>query len=366
VILPLAAAPRGLWYLTRGLGTVTLVLLTLSVALGILDAQRFSIRPKLPRFVVDGLHRNISLLVLVVLALHVMTSVVDTFAPINLIDAFVPFVSHYRPVWLGLGAIALDLLIAVAVTSLVRARLGFRAWRAVHWLAYACWPVALVHGFGTGSDAKQGWMLVLSAACVAVVLGAIAWRATSGWPARRGIRTAALSATVAAPIALVAWLSTGPLASGWARRSGTPPSVLAAVGAGTTKPASSAPSATFRAPFSANLSGTAAQRTVNDGDTAEVSIQATMSGGQSGRLNVTIAGTPLDNGGVSMTSSQVSLGPANQPELYRGRITSLEGTRLNARVSNGSGGTIDLRADLNIEPSGSVTGTLEAAGGAAQ
>jgi len=93
MIVPLAASPRGLWYLTRGLGAVTLILLTLSVVLGILDAQRFNIRPHLPRFLVDGLHRNVSLLVLVVLALHVLTSVVDTFAPINLIDAVVPFVS---------------------------------------------------------------------------------------------------------------------------------------------------------------------------------------------------------------------------------------------------------------------------------
>ena len=70
----------------------------------------------------------------------------------RLVDVVVPFVGAYRPFWLGLGALALDLLAALIVTSLLRARIGLRAWRAVHWVAYACWPVALVHGLGTGSD----------------------------------------------------------------------------------------------------------------------------------------------------------------------------------------------------------------------
>ena len=262
MIVPLAASPRALWYVTRGLGAVTLILLTLSVVLGILDSQRFNVRPHLPRFVVDGLHRNVSLLVLVVLALHIFTSVLDTFAPINLIDAVVPFVSRYRPLWLGLGAIALDLLVAITITSLIRARLGFRAWRAVHWLAYASWPVALVHGLGTGSDAKQGWMLILTAVCVVAVLLAIVWRAGSGWPEQRGIRATALAATAVGPIALIAWLIPGPLGAGWARRAGTPASVLAAVGAGGAAPASSKSSKPgLHVPFSAQLSGSSSQAT---------------------------------------------------------------------------------------------------------
>ena len=85
------------------------------------------------------------------------------------LDAVVPFASAYRPLWLGLGAIAIDLLIALVVTSLVRARLGLRAWRGVHWCRYACWPVALLHGLGTGTDARTPWMQALTAVCVAVV-----------------------------------------------------------------------------------------------------------------------------------------------------------------------------------------------------
>ena len=102
----------------------------------------------------EAVHRNVSLLALAFLMVHILTAVMDSYAPIRLIDAVIPFTSAYRPVWLGLGAIAFDLLLAVAITSLSGAGSATAAWRATHWLAYASWPVALVHGLGTGSDAR--------------------------------------------------------------------------------------------------------------------------------------------------------------------------------------------------------------------
>src|SRR5690349_9921838 len=115
MILLATSGPSPLWYLSRGTGAVALLLLTVSVVLGILDQRRW--RPRgTPRFVLDALHRNVSLLVLALLALHIASSLIDSFAPIRLVDAFVPFASAYRPVWLGLGALAFDLLLAVAIT----------------------------------------------------------------------------------------------------------------------------------------------------------------------------------------------------------------------------------------------------------
>ena len=216
-----------------------------------------------------------------------------------------------------------------------------------------------MHGLATGSDAKQGWMLILTAACVVVVLAAVAWRAGSDWPAHRGIKATALGATVVAPIAFVAWLIPGPLGAGWARRSGTPASVLAAVGAGGSAPASSTASKPgLHVPFSAQLSGSSSQATNDNGD-AVVKITTTMSSGASGSMNVTITGQPLDNGGVSMTSGAVMLGPVGQPQLYRGRITALEGSRFEARVSDGSS-TINLSANVRVDGAGSVSGTVSA------
>jgi predicted ferric reductase len=166
----------GLWYVTRATGLVSLVLLTVSVLLGLLVAGRFT-SDRWPRFLTQGLHRNVSLLVLVFLALHIGATVLDTYTSISLAAAFIPFASAYKPVWLSLGAVALDLLIALIVTSLVRNRLGYRAWRRLHWLAYACWPVAVAHGFGIGTDRSATWVIVLTLACVGCVGATAAWRA---------------------------------------------------------------------------------------------------------------------------------------------------------------------------------------------
>ncbi len=223
--LPAAAGPSAYWYLTRSTGAMALLLLTLAIALGVIDVKRWS-TPLWPRFVVDSLHRNVSLLAMVFLILHILTSVLDSFASIPLIDAFVPFVGSYRPFWLGLGAVAFDLLLAVTLTSLLRQRIGYTSWRAIHWLTYASWPIALLHGLGTGSDVKSTWMLALSLACVAIVAGAVLARVLTG-PKRARLRGAALGGAGAFAVFLLLWLPSGPLGSEWARRSDTPTSLLA-------------------------------------------------------------------------------------------------------------------------------------------
>ena len=220
-----ASGPSLYWYLTRSTGAVALLLLTVAIALGVIDVERWS-TPRWPRFVVDSLHRNVSLLAMVFLVLHILTSVLDSFAPIGLLDAVIPFVGSYRPFWLGLGAVSFDLLLAVTITSLARRRVGHRAWRAVHWLSYASWPVALLHGFGTGSDVKATWLLALSIGCLLAVLAAVLARVLSGWPQNLRTRSAALGGAGVFSLFLLLWLPGGPLGSEWARRSGTPSSLL--------------------------------------------------------------------------------------------------------------------------------------------
>jgi predicted ferric reductase len=224
---PLGAVsgPSLYWYLTRSTGAVALLLLSVSIVLGVLDVQRWS-SPRWPRFIVDALHRNVSLLAMVFLLLHILTSVLDSFAPIGLLDAVIPLAGSYRPFWLGLGAVSFDLLLAVVITSLLRQRMGFDAWRAVHWLTYASWPVALLHGFGSGSDVKSAWLLVLSVGCAAAVVVAVLARVLRGWPANLGVRSAALGSAGAFSLFLALWLPGGPLGSEWARRSGTPSALL--------------------------------------------------------------------------------------------------------------------------------------------
>jgi len=115
-------------------------------------------------------------------AIHIGSAVIDGFVPLRWLDAVVPFSSAYKPLWVGLGAVALDLLVAVVVTSLVRVRIGYPAWRIVHWAAYACWPIAVVHGIGTGSDTAHGWILVIEGVVVVSTVAAVCWRLPTGEP----------------------------------------------------------------------------------------------------------------------------------------------------------------------------------------
>jgi sulfoxide reductase heme-binding subunit YedZ len=164
-----------LWYLGRGTGVVSLVLLTLVVALGIATRSGRALAG-LPRFAVTAVHRSASLLAMVFVAVHVVTLLFDPYAQLDLISLVVPFTAGAQPFWYGLGAVALDLILALIGTSLLRRHIGPRVWRAVHWTAYACWPIALAHSLGSGSDAGTGWMITIVGVCVAAVLGALGWR----------------------------------------------------------------------------------------------------------------------------------------------------------------------------------------------
>lgn len=224
-MIAFAAAGSAYWYITRGTGAMALILLTLVVVAGVVEVSRFS-SDRWPRFLVDSLHRQLSILAIVFLVLHIVTSILDGFAPIGWLDAVVPFHSAYRPIWLGLGAIAFDLMLAVMITSLLRGRVGRRAWRALHWLAYASWPIAVVHGLGTGSDATQTWMLAITAACVLAVIVAIVVRVLSTPRLRPALRMTAVGSAVGFAVGLAVWLPGGPLAAGWAKRAGTPAYLL--------------------------------------------------------------------------------------------------------------------------------------------
>lgn len=164
-----------LWYASRATGVVSLVLLTGVLVLGIM-VNRQGRLPGLPRFAVVGLHRNLSLLAVAFVAVHVLTAVADSYVSISIVAAVIPFVSAYRPLWLGLGAVSLDLMAAVIVTSLLRRFIGRRVWRGVHWLAYASWPVAILHSIGSSGDLRSGAFLVLFIVCIAAVAVALAWR----------------------------------------------------------------------------------------------------------------------------------------------------------------------------------------------
>jgi sulfoxide reductase heme-binding subunit YedZ len=364
----LASNGQALWYLTRGSGAVALLLLTASVLLGVMNTTRWRTE-HWPRFLTYGLHRNVTLLAIAFTAIHVITTVTDSFAPIGWIDAVVPFLSPYRPFWLGVGTVAFDLLLALTITSFLRRRIGVRAWRLVHWLAYASWPIALLHSLGTGSDARTGWLAVLGVLSGLVVFASVLWRV---WVARDAlplIRAGATLGGVAVLVGLLLWARGGPLEKGWAARAGTPASILgarrtAASVAALHQNAPPPPSSPRGAPslptgrFDATLRG-ALKEVPAEGGLVTILIDVRASGGFDGRVHVALRGQAVQGGGVQMVDSVVGLLPKGADSWAAGRVIGLQGQQVLTSVQTRGGASTRVLLDLQIDASsGRVTGSL--------
>lgn len=175
---------QSLWFASRATGLVSLLLLSATIVIGAATSGRFA-TSRWPRFTVIALHRNLSMLALVFLAVHICGAVIDPYAGIRWADALIPFVSSYQTFWLGLGAVAIDLTIAVVVTSMLRLRMPLKLWRAIHWAGYAMFPIAVAHGLGiSGPDSRLGWVLLCFTLCALVVGAAVWWRASRTHPDR--------------------------------------------------------------------------------------------------------------------------------------------------------------------------------------
>ncbi len=165
---------EALWWLSRATGVTTMLLFTTVLVLGLLTAGR---RPPAgdAQTVVVALHRWLSLGSLAFLLVHILSAVVDGYVPIGWYAVLVPFTSAYHPVSVALGTLAVDLLAAVVVTSLLRHRMSERAWKGVHLLAYAMWPLAVAHGILMASS--DGVLLRgVTIGCGVVGVLAIGWR----------------------------------------------------------------------------------------------------------------------------------------------------------------------------------------------
>jgi methionine sulfoxide reductase heme-binding subunit len=352
---------KALWYLTRATGIVALVLLTGAVVLGVIASVGWTTE-RWPRFLSQTVHRDLSLLCVSFVAVHVVTTVSDGYVPIGVADAFLPFRTPYRPLYVGLGAVAFDLMLAVLVTSALRRRIGFGAWRFVHWLSYACWPIAMVHGLGSGSDTTQPAVVLVDIVCVGAVVGAVAWRIAAGRAFPAGRRAAAAVGAVATVLAIAVFAVAGPLRPGWSRRAGTSTALLSqlaqksATAAGRTTPSTSAtPSGSGSlpaAPFTVGVAGSQSS-SLGSGGEERVTLTLHLQNASSTPLTVVLTGTPVEGGGVAMSSGSVTLGP------YSGQVTSLNGGSIGALVQ--APVPLQLLLSLNVDQgSGSLSGTVSA------
>ncbi len=357
----LGSSGSAYWFLTRGSGVVTLVLLTTSVCLGVLTSLRWR-SARLPRFLVSGLHRNVTLLAVVFLAIHVLTTLLDAYAPINLQDAFIPFLSPYRPIWLGLGALSCDLIAAVVVTSLLRVRFGYGIWRMTHWLAYASWPLALAHSLGTGSDVRTSWLPLLAFICVGGVALSVFARLIYA-PYDLPVRATIAGAAFIAAAALFLWYQSGPGQPGWAAKAGTPTRLMSSASR-THVTGSRAITAVSQSrtqmpnSFTGRLTGQLTESASDGQGLVTLHIDSAVRGGLRGTLRLALRGFPTDDGGVTMTSSGVAFAAKGTP-VFEGSIVGLNGTSVDAKVTSSLGRTYRLTLNLNVNNNtNAVTGTV--------
>lgn len=356
---------RAFWYLTRASGLVSLMLLTTTILLGVVASVGWT-SERWPRFLSQDVHRNVSLLCLVFLGIHVATTVLDGYVPIGVVNVFVPFTSPYRPIYVGLGAVGLDLLVAVLITSGLRHRIGYGSWRFVHWLAYLCWPIALIHGLGTGTDTQLPATLAIEAACTATVLAAFAWRMATGHTLPAPGRAAAGVGALVATLAIIGFAVLGPLRPGWSHRSGTSSALLAQLAAkngtaaagtvgGSTATPPAASGTTPSVPFTSQLTGSRAATAPDAQGNIRVTLAMHLVDTAATPLTVVLIGAQ-SGGGVSLSSGTVAFGP------YKGPVTGLNGGTVVGTVSTPSPWVLTISLQID-QQTGSLSGSVSGAAG---
>lgn len=308
-----------LWYLARGSGTVAAILLVAVLGIGVARSERWT-RPWMPRLMTVTLHRRLSWLLLAVLAVHLATVILDSFAPMHLVDLVVPFVSSYRTIWTGLGTVALLLLLVVVASSLVIRSIGFKGWRLLHWSSYPLAAVVLVHALGDGTDARQWWQLLILSGLLLGTLGATVWRlagrSLESGSAGLWARTAAAVLAVLVGVAVIAVAVAGPLSPDWARRAGTPPDLLAGGSTGSAAPgAPLAPG--LDDPLAGTVQETADGRVVTLADLRDptLTLILTVQPGVPGQVTVEI-----DRSGVNLCLVQTGLADTLIPICPSGEV----------------------------------------------
>jgi hypothetical protein len=350
------------WDIARAGGFLAYILLTLSVALGLALTMQWQ-TPRWPRLINNELHNFVTLLATVFVAVHILAVWIDPFTSFGLNEVLIPFVSHYRPIWMALGIIALYLGIAIGISTLLRPYIGYKVWRGLHVLTIVIFALVLVHGIATGSDTRTWWGITIYGGSI-LLIGSLLWQRLY-YPANKQSRAHPVLAVgvVIAGIACVFWMLLGPLQPGWntiANNGKGNGSVQAA----TAKTSSSLTGNAFTPSFNGDLQGQMMQQGPDANGNITLQLNMTISNGPQGIVQVTLQGqnNGFDND-LQITHSQVTLSQSNNTPLYVGPLTRISGERswnMQAVLSptSNTGKPLQVTMRLFIQNNGQVTGTI--------
>ena len=368
------------WDVARAGGFTAYVLLTLSVALGLALTMQWQSAGRWPRLLNSELHNFLTLLSLIFVGVHVLAVWVDPFTRFGWSEVFIPFVSHYRPLWMALGIVALYLGLAVGLSTWIRPLIGYTWWRRLHLLTLVCYGLVTVHGLATGSDTRTWWAVMIYLGSALAIAGLLLIRLLEPTSPRGRAHPVWASLVAMAVVVGGFWTLLGPLQSGWnasannGNGSGARIAVANSSTSSTATPAAGngAASGAFGSAFSAQVRGSLSQSGPDANGTVSYEIQATLQNGATGQLDLRMSGQNAGDDEVSITSSSVTLGTAASPSLYAGQVTRIEadGSRWNvtATLAQSGSGSHSLTITLSLRISdgavgGSIQGTPGSAGG---
>ncbi|MDA8102306.1 MAG: ferric reductase-like transmembrane domain-containing protein [Nitrospiraceae bacterium] len=357
VVAAIGGNPKFLWYMTRATGIIAIVLLGMVVILGMVTATKAA--PKgFAKFLVPDLHRRLSITAAAFLGVHIITALLDSFVHIGLIASIVPFVATYRPVWVGFGAIAFDLLLIVIATSVVRHRFSQGPWKKIHYLSWLVVTFALFHAIGTGSDARVGLVEVVYIVLVAVVALAAIFRTATDAQLRKLAKIGGSAVIVAVPVLALGWSLKGPLRTGWASASSSfslLPKVTTTTAATSGSSSGGASSNGFVWPVNGGVRGTVSIANGSSG-TSTVTLSGTVTG-TADVVSVRLVGQ-VQQGSLVLQGSSVAIGTASAPNTYTGAVAQAGGSTLVLSL-HGAQGSVTGALALSINGT-TFSGVLQA------
>jgi hypothetical protein len=351
------------WDVARAGGFTAYILIMLSVAVGLALTMHWQ-SLKWPRIINSELHNFLALLGTVFIGVHVLAVWIDPFTRFGWAEVFLPFVSHYRPLWMAFGIVALYLGIAIGISTWIRPLIGYKWWRGLHLLTLLAFILVTIHGVATGSDTRTWWGALIYGGSVLLV-GSLLWQRLikPANPQSRAHPILAISVIIAMLIGMLFALI-GPLQPGWNATANNGQGSGGSTALATSKGSQTSQASPFAPPFTAQLQGTLTQSGPDNNGNVTLVINSTLSQGATGVLQITLQGQSGDDGNLNVTNTHVVLGTNAQTPLYSGPLTTLNADNswhMTAQLS-GTGtasGHLNISVDVQVNTQQQVSGTIQ-------